>query len=87
MILAIRDDPGARPHPAGLPMKPGMCRSGKSKPVVWRWQALFAALNILDGTVIGRNMQRLSSTHATPVTRMVMNGLCQRTGQCELPGR
>jgi transposase len=33
-------------------------RISVSRPTVWRWQQRFAALSVLDGTVIGRCMQR-----------------------------
>ena len=35
-----------------------MRETGKAKTCVWRWQERFAAEGVLDGTVIGRNMQR-----------------------------
>ena len=42
----------------GLPMKPGRCGTMTHDYKRHGTTTLFAALNILDGTVIGRNMQR-----------------------------
>ena len=42
----------------GLPMKPGRCGTMTHDYKRHGTTALFAALNILDGTAIGRNMQR-----------------------------
>jgi transposase len=42
----------------GLPLKPGKCRTMTHDYKRHGTTTLFAALNVLDGTVIGRNMQR-----------------------------
>ena len=42
----------------GLPMKPGRCGTMTHDYKRYGTTTLFAALNVLDGTVIGRNMQR-----------------------------
>ena len=42
----------------GLPMKPGRCGTMTHDDKRHGTTTLFAALNVLDGTVIGRNMQR-----------------------------
>jgi transposase len=51
-------NPGARPHPAGLPMERGRAGTMTHDYKRHGTTALFAAINVLDGTVIGRNMQR-----------------------------
>jgi len=48
----------------GLPMKPGRAGTMTHDYKRHGTTTLFAALNILDGTVIGRNMQRASSTRS-----------------------
>ncbi len=42
----------------GLPMKPGRAGTMTHDYIRYGMTTLFAALNVLDGTVIGRNMQR-----------------------------
>ena len=51
-------DPGARPHPAGLAAEPGCCGTMTHDYKRNGTTTLFAALDVLDGKVIGRCIQR-----------------------------
>ena len=51
-----KPDPGARAHPAGAALKEG--RPATATTRAQGTTTLFAALNVLDGTVLGRCMQR-----------------------------
>jgi hypothetical protein len=51
-------DPGARSQPASLPMKKGRCGTMTHDYIRHGTTTLFAALNVLDGSVIGRCMQQ-----------------------------
>src|SRR5208337_3396435 len=53
-----KPDPGARPHPAWLPLKPGKCGTMTHDYKRNGTTTLFAALDILEGTVIGRCMKQ-----------------------------
>ena len=74
-----RDPVGRREEPdqaldrtqPGLPMKPGRAGTMTHDYKRHGTTTLFAALNILDGTVIGRNMQRhpSSGVHQLPQHR------------------
>ena len=60
VVLGRREkpNPGTRPHPAGIADEAGPCQDDHYDYKRHGTTTLFAALNILDGTVIGRNMQR-----------------------------
>jgi transposase len=51
-------DPGPRPYPADLPIKKGRAGTMTHDYKRHGTTTLLAAMNVLDGTVIGRNMQR-----------------------------
>ncbi|MEJ2378150.1 MAG: IS630 family transposase [Pseudolabrys sp.] len=51
-------NPGARPHPAGAAVEKGPPRHHDPRLQAHGTTTLFAALNVLDGTVIGCNIQR-----------------------------
>lgn len=56
--MADQPDPGPRPHQLGLPLKPGKAGNHDSQLYPARHHDPFAALNVLDGTVLGRRIQR-----------------------------